>query len=146
MKRVIALFACLLLLVSAFAADDALAKKNKSSNKQRERALYDYASTIHWSEFDKAVAFLDPEWLKEHPVTDLDLARYKQVQVSGYDVRTVTLQPDGSFDQVVEIRLINLNTQTERMITDHQHWRWDVPTKHWWLTTGLPDITASNDD
>lgn len=144
MNRPIALLASLLLLVSAGASDDASAK-NRSSNKLRERALYDYQSTIHWSEFDKAVSFLDPDWLAEHPLTELEMARYKQVQVSGYDVRTKTIEPDGSYDQVVEIRLINLNTQVERAITDHQHWRFDAKAKQWWLTTGLPDITASDD-
>jgi hypothetical protein len=144
MKRSLAVLASLLLLVSV-CASDALAK-NRASNKARARALYDYASTIHWSEFDKAVAFVDPQWLAEHPVTKLDMERYKQIHVTGYDVRTATLQPDGSYDQVVEIRLINVNTQVERSITDHQHWRWDAEGKHWWLTTGLPDITAKDDE
>jgi len=144
MKRSIALLASLMLLISACASDGAAAK-NRGMNKARDRALYDYASTIHWSEFDKATAFVDPEWLKAHPLSKLDMDRYKQVQITGYDVRTVEIQPDGSFDQVVEIRLINVNTQVERQITDHQHWRWDDKAKHWWLTTGLPDITSSDE-
>lgn len=143
MKRPFAVFAILLLVLACASGDVAASKR--SSAKARDRALYDYASTIHWSEFDKAVAFVDPQWLAEHPLTKLDMDRYKQVQVSGYDVRTTEMHPDGSFDQVVEIRLINVNTQVERTITDHQHWRWDAPTKHWWLTTGLPDITADDD-
>lgn len=145
MNRPLALLASFLLLVSACASDDAGAK-NRSMNKQRDRTLYDYASTIHWSEFDKSVAFLDPEWLAEHPLSKLDMDRYKQIHITGYDVRTIEIQPDGSFDQVVEIRLINVNTQVERQITDRQHWRWDATTKHWWLTSGLPDITARDDE
>jgi hypothetical protein len=148
MKRPIALLAVLLLLVSA--CDGVSAKSGKVGsrffNKMRDLALYDYASTIHWSEFDKSVAFLDPQWLAEHPLTKLDMDRYKQIHITGYDVRTTETQPDGGFDQVVEIRLINVNTQVERQITDHQHWRWDAKAKHWWLTTGLPDITARDDD
>jgi hypothetical protein len=146
MKRGIALLASVILLVTVCASDDALAKKkNRKSGKELQRTLYDYSSTVHWSEFDKAVQFLDPAWVAEHPVSDLDMARFKQIQVSGYDVRTTEIEPDGSYDQVVEIRLINVNTQTERMITDHQHWRWDDAAKHWWLTSGLPDVTASDD-
>lgn len=144
MKRPFVLFAILMLFVSACASDGASAR-NRTMNKQRDRTLYEYSSTIHWSEFDKAVVFLDPQWLADHPLSKLDMDRYKQVQVTGYDVRTMEIEPDGSVNQVVEIRLINVNTQVERMITDHQHWRWDATTKHWWLTTGLPDITADND-
>jgi len=140
MKRPFVLLASLLLILAC--ASDGAAARNRSSNKARDRALYDYSSTIHWSEFDKAIAFVDPAWLAEHPVTKLDMDRYKQVQVTGYDVRTSEFLADGSYEQVVEIRLINVNTQVERMITDHQHWRWDAKAKHWWLTTGLPDITA----
>jgi hypothetical protein len=144
MKRPLIVFATLLMLLAG-AGGDASAR-NRSMNKARDRALYDYSSTIHWSEFDKAASFVDPAWLAEHPLTKLDMDRYKQVQITGYDVRTSEIEPDGSYDQVVEIRLININTQVERQITDHQHWRWDAQSKHWWLTTGLPDITASDDD
>jgi hypothetical protein len=143
MKRPLVLLVSLLLML-ACASDGAMAR-NRSSNKARDRALYDYASTIHWNEFDKAVAYLDPLWLADHPLTELDMDRYKQVQITGYDVRTAELEPDGSYDQVVEIRLINIYTQVERVITDHQHWRWDAKSKHWWLTTGLPDITSGNE-
>jgi hypothetical protein len=149
MKRSLAVLASLVLLLSACASDGAAAKSGKIGsrlvNKIRDRALYDYSSTIHWSEFDKAVAFLDPQWLKDHPLSKLDMDRYKQVQITDYDVRTSEIEADGSYDQVVEIRLININTQVERMVTDHQHWRWDAETKHWWLTSGLPDITATGD-
>ena len=145
MNRSLAVLASLLLLLSVCVTEDASAK-NRSSNKARTRALYEYASTIHWSEFDKAIDYVDPLWLAEHPVTKLDMERYKQVHITGYDVRTAVIQPDGSYDQVVVIRLINVNTQVERSITDHQHWRWDAESKHWWLTTGLPDITAHDDD
>ena len=149
MKRSIALLAVLMLLVSACASDGASAKSGKIGsklfNKSRDRALYDYSSAVHWSEFDKAVLFLDPLWLADHPLSKLDMDRYKQVQITGYDVRTSEMEPDGSFDQVVVISLINVNTQVERKITDHQHWRWDAEAKHWWLTTGLPDLTATED-
>jgi hypothetical protein len=26
-------------------------------------------------------------------------------------------------------------------VFDHQTWHWDAKAKHWWLETGLPDIT-----
>lgn len=141
MKRPIAVLVSIMLLL-AFASSDVLAKKG---NKQREVTLHDYAGTIHWNEFDKAAEFLDPEWRMAHPLSALDMARYKQIQITGYDVRSSSIGPDGSYDQVVEIRLINVNTQVERALTDHQHWRWDPTVKHWWLASGLPDITATDE-
>ena len=52
--------------------------------------------------------------------------------------------PDGSMEQSVEIRLINRNTQAERIVMDTQIWRWNEKAKRWWLTTGLPDFTAKS--
>jgi hypothetical protein len=144
MRSRVALCASLIFLLAG-ASGDALAGRH-SMNKQRMVTLYDYSSLIHWSDFDKAEQYLDPQTLADHPITDLDRARYKQVQVSQYDVRTSTIEPDGSYDQVVEIHLFNVHDQVERVVTDHQHWRWDPTAKRWWLTTGLPDITQSDGD
>lgn len=142
MKTKFAAFLAIFVLLVTVGSDDALARKKKG-DKLRESTLYDYEGTVRWSEFDKAAAFLDGAWLVAHPVTALDMSRYKQVRVTGYDVRAKKGNSDGTFEQVVEIRLINVNTQVERTIVDHQIWRWDEPNKHWWLTTGLPDITAA---
>jgi hypothetical protein len=110
--------------------------------KPKGQALDDYGAAIRWSEFDTAQEFLDPVERVKQPLTDLETERLKQIQVTGYDVkRTVTL-PDGSIEQLVEIRLIGKNTQLERTVVDHQHWRWDPDTKQFWLTTGLPDFSA----
>ena len=43
--------------------------------------------------------------------------------------------------QNVEIGLVNINTQAARSVVDHQIWKYDEKQKHWWLMTGLPDIT-----
>jgi hypothetical protein len=43
--------------------------------------------------------------------------------------------------QTVHISLVNNNTQSERSIVDHQTWHYDATGQHWWLTSGLPDIT-----
>ena len=43
--------------------------------------------------------------------------------------------------QTVRISLVNIHTQSERTLTDHQTWHYDEKAKHWWLTSGLPDIT-----
>jgi hypothetical protein len=106
--------------------------------------LFDYSGAIRWSEFERAYDYVDPATRAEHPLTDIDRARYKQVEVTHYEV-TAETQTREADDRQVEIRLINRNTQAERTISYHEHWRWDAKDKRWWLTTGLPDITAENE-
>ena len=110
--------------------------------KQRDMALYEYASAIRWGEFDKAWSFVDPAVRAEHPLSSLESERFKQVQVAGYDVKSSGETADGELLQTVEIHLVNKFTQTERVVTDHQRWRWDVSGKRWWLLSGLPDLDS----
>ncbi|KAA2284746.1 hypothetical protein [Arenimonas fontis] len=105
-----------------------------------EQTLYHYTSAIRWSEFDKALAFVDPQVLERDRPGELDMERYKQYQVSGYEVRSKNTPEEGVYEQVVLIRLVNRHTQTERVVTDRQRWRWDGEAKRWWLVSGLPDI------
>jgi hypothetical protein len=123
------------LAVMAFAAAAlaGCAAVSKSDEKLLEEALETYAAVIRWGNFDEAAAFVDPETLKTHPISTLDLQRYHQVQVTVY-----TEQPI----RHVEIGLVNINTQAARAIIDKQLWRFDAKAKRWWLVSGLPDITA----
>jgi len=108
----------------------------------RDQALYSYVSAVRWSDFNAALAFVDPETLRTRPVTDLESERYKQFQVAGYEVKSASEPGEGQYEQVVELRLVNKNTQVERIITDRQQWRWDAQAKRWWLVSGLPDLDA----
>lgn len=101
-----------------------------------------YGSTLRWGDFQSAAQFIDPQLRAAHPVSKLDLERYQQVKVSEYDNGAGPV-PAGETDvqQTVHISLINIHTQTERSIVDHQTWHYDEKSKHWWLTSGLPDIT-----
>ena len=104
--------------------------------------LYQYVSAVRWSDFDRAVGFIDPKVLEAEPLDPLELERLKQYQVSGYEVRTSSEPAELEYEQVVEIRLVNRHTQAEKVIIDRQHWRWDAESKRWWLVSGLPDLTA----
>jgi hypothetical protein len=86
--------------------------------------------------------FIEPKERAAHPLTPLDMARFKQVRVSQYEEGNGPV-PVGQNEvqQTVQIGLINVNTQTGRTIVDHQTWHYDETSKHWWLTSGLPDIT-----
>lgn len=111
----------------------------------KERALRDtlrsYAGTLRWGDIAQAQVFLDPEYLKKHPLSEVDLARYRQVQVSQYNEHPSVPVSDTEIQQVVEIGVINVHTQNVRSIVDRQTWRYDAKQKRWWLTSGLPDIT-----
>ena len=132
----------LLLLATALAVMLLTACGSMGATKRspRDQALYTYVSAVRWSDFEAAVNFLDPEVRKAKPITDLEMERYKQFQVSGYEVKGATEVAEDRYEQVVEIRIINRNTQVERIITDRQEWRWDAEAKRWWLMSGLPDL------
>ncbi|HXS04965.1 MAG TPA: hypothetical protein VN731_10840 [Rhodanobacter sp.] len=101
-----------------------------------------YGGILRWGDFASAVQFIDPEVRAKHPLTELDLARYKQVRVTEYndDAGPVPISKT-EVQQTVRISLVNIHTQAERSVIDHQTWHYDEKTKHWWLTSGLPDIT-----
>jgi hypothetical protein len=106
------------------------------------KTLNQYASVLRWGDFASAQQFLDPDYREAHPLSPLDLARYTQVRVSSYDDGQGAV-PSGENEvrQVVQINLINNNTQSERTVVDHQTWRYDPATHKWWLMTGLPVIS-----
>lgn len=139
-KWVIVFFACAALL-SAVPVD---AAGKRSQTKQFVATQSKYASSIRWNEFEMAWSHVDPDFRREHPLSDLEKQRFKQIQVTGYEEKSQDILEDGSIEINVEIRLINRNTQSERIISDTQIWRWNPKTKRWWLTTGLPDFTAKS--
>jgi hypothetical protein len=106
-----------------------------------EDTLKMYAATLRWGDMTKGLSFVDPKYLQAHPMSDLDLARYHQVQVTAYNDEPAAPLSDTEVAQVVEIGLVNINTQAARSVIDRQVWRYDEKQKRWWLTTGLPDIT-----
>jgi len=131
----ILLAAALFLLMAACASSG-------SRDDLRDQSLYVYAGAIRWGQIDEALGFVDPEYLKKRPFTALDRSRFDQVRITGYDVKGYEPIGKDELAQVVEIRLVNQHTQTERTVIDRQRWRWDEESRRWWLLTGLPDITA----
>lgn len=133
-------FASSLILVLSVALLAGCASKTRSD--ALTATLTAYGSTLRWGSFESAQQFVDPAVRKAHPLSSMDKSRFKQFRVSDYDDGAGPV-PSGDFDveQTVQIRLINVNTQGERSVIDHQKWHYDAESKHWWLTTGLPDIT-----
>lgn len=103
-----------------------------------------YGALVRWGDMKTAVSFIDPKVLAENPPSALDMARYDLFRISSYDDGAGP-QPGatpGEATQMVRIGLINNRTQAERTIVDKQVWHYDDAGHHWWLESGLPDISA----
>ena len=116
--------------------------------KSRDKALTDtllaYAATIRWGSFEQAESFVSPEYRELHPLTSLELERFKQVRITEYTDTAPMPVSDDEVRQTVEIGLVNVNTQESRTIVDRQVWIYDKKNKVWLLHSGLPDITQRN--
>lgn len=135
MRRILTTLAALATLSLAGCATD-------QRNDMLTTTLNAYASTVRWGDFHAAEQFVDPKTRDSHPVSPLEMSRYEQYKVSGYDEGNgPTPHGDLEVTQVVQINLVNVNTQAERTVTDHQTWHYDETSKHWWLVSGLPDIS-----
>lgn len=130
-----------LLLLAVLALAMLMPASAKSREKVLEETLRTYAATIRWGSIEQAESFVDPKYREAHPLTPLELARYKQVRFTAYNDRAAV--PVGKFEvrQTVEIGLVNVNTQESRTIIDQQVWTYDQKLKVWLLSSGLPDIT-----
>jgi len=135
MRRILSILVVLSVLLLAGCA-------TKTRSDALTTTLKAYGSALRWGDFLSAAQFIDPAVRAAHPLSSLELARYQQVRVSEYDDGAGPV-PTGDFDvqQTATISLVNIHTQSERSVVDHQTWHYDEKTKHWWLTSGLPDIT-----
>jgi hypothetical protein len=135
MRRILSILVVLSVLLLAGCA-------TKTRSDALTTTLKAYGSALRWGDFPSAAQFIDPAVRAAHPLSSLELARYQQVRVSEYDDGAGPV-PAGDFDvrQTATISLVNIHTQSERSVVDHQTWHYDEKTKHWWLTSGLPDIT-----
>ncbi|WP_231118312.1 hypothetical protein [Lysobacter silvisoli] len=128
----------LLVLCLLALAGGAWASK-KSNNLERNQ--YTWSGAIRWGEFEQAQNLIDAGYRKEHPVSALELERYKQVQVTSYrDVGSSMDAKAGIAVRDIEIGVINRHTQAERTVRYREQWRWDPESKNWWLHSGLPDF------
>ncbi len=113
----------------------------KSREKILTETLRTYAATIRWGSIEQAESFVDPAYRAAHPLSQLELDRYKQVRITNYnDTAPVPVNED-EVNQTVEIGIVNVHTQEARDIVDRQVWKYDRKNKVWLLSSGLPDIT-----
>jgi len=132
----------LIVVALAFAALAGCAAVSKGEERLLDETLETYASVIRWGNFEEAASFVDPETLKAHPISPVALERYHQVQVTAYNEQPIRHVGEHEVQQLVEIGLVNVNTQSARSFVDKQVWHFDEKERRWWLVSGLPDITA----
>lgn len=110
-------------------------------NNELDQAQYDWSAAIRWGQFAGARQMIDPEVLKARPLSDLEMQRYAQVRISSYrDVGSSADPEAGTASRSVQIGVINVHTQAERVVAHRETWRYDAVAKRWWNTSGLPDL------
>lgn len=127
-------------LLAALALAACASIASSSQRDALQRAQYDWSAAIRWGDIEGAWTLVDPDYRQAHPLTDLELERYKQVQVSGYRELGAQEAPDGTAMREIEIGVVNRHTQVERSTRYTERWRYDAQAKRWWLVSGLPDF------
>lgn len=108
-----------------------------------DSAQYTWSGAIRWGDFGGARNLVDPAVRDANPMTQLQMDRYDQVQVSSYrDVGGASDTKSGRAMRNIEIGVINRHTMAERTVRYLEQWRWDEEAKAWWLVSDLPDLWA----
>ena len=110
-------------------------------NTQLDLTLIQYEKALRWSGVEQTNQY------RKEPIhfTSRQLAMFKKIKVTGYDV----INTSYAYDQVkqlrvvqlVEIRYVNEDTQVERKFNEQQIWEWDKETDRWWLISPFPKIS-----
>ncbi|MEM1410746.1 MAG: hypothetical protein AAGH19_00195 [Pseudomonadota bacterium] len=126
-----------LMLLAALIAGCVPPKKEKDL----DSTLLKYEQMVRWSQWDAAATMIDPEYLEENPITNLDMERLRLFRVTNYTLRSAAPLGEGNdFTQVVEIRMFNKTQAREKVIVDQQLWRYNEESEVWLLHSGLPNV------
>ncbi len=129
----------ILLLASLFVAGCAMPV---SKTNELDKVQYAYSAAIRWGDFEGAWQLVDPKYREAHPLSELELERFKQIQVSAYRDLAASQPAEGEALREIEIGVVNRHSLAERSTRYTERWRFDPVAKAWWLTVGLPDFWA----
>ena len=129
----------LLLLIALLATATASAGGRGKAN-ALEKAQYAYSAAVRWGDVHGAWALQDPAWRGAHPLADFDIDRWKQIQITSYQVMDSTGGGSDEALRSIEIGIANRNTMAARTVSYRETWHYDAATKTWWVTSGLPDF------
>ncbi len=116
---------------------------NPKRDKSFEVSIKQMEKLVRWSEYEGVMNMIDPEYLAENNITQLDVERLKQFRVTGYTVTQKEMDEDGTlYRQQVLLQMYNTHNPVERSMRWNQEWRYNVETNRWTMHSGLPDLTA----
>lgn len=116
------------------------ATEGKRQTTALERAQYAWTAAIRWGDVAGAWKQLDPDYRSRHALTDLEISRYKLVEVTGYTVVDAnTLGPE-DFERNIDITVVNKKDMSARNVSYVERWHFDAENKAWWVTSGLPNF------
>ena len=136
-RRLLPLLAVFALALAALAGCATTGRMDRGE--ALREAQYAWSAAIRWGDFEGAWTLVDPQYREAHPLTPLELERYKQVQVSAYHELGSTGGQDTAA-RPIEIGVVNRHTQVERSARYLEQWRYDEAAQRWWNTSGLPDL------
>lgn len=110
-----------------------------SKGEALHRAQYDWSAAIRWGDFEGAWTLVDPEYRQQHPLGDIELARYQQIRISAYRDRAARAS-ENTAEREIEIGVINRHTLVQRSVRYTERWRWDEQAQRWWIRDGLPEL------
>jgi hypothetical protein len=102
---------------------------------QLDATLRAYERAVRWGDFQTAFALASQS---EAPLPDF--RRLQNIRITSYDRLG---SPQGNADstrlvQFVEIRYVNVNNMSERVLTDKQEWVYSPSGEHWKLRSAFP--------
>ena len=109
---------CLLLVVAGCAS------VNQQGDKL-DQQQYAWSGAIRWGEVEGATNLIDPKVRDERPVTDLELERWKHIQVTSYrDIGSDRNLEKGTAVREIDIGVMNRHTMAERTVIPVQQPAW----------------------
>lgn len=116
---------------------------NPKRDKSFEVSIKQMEKLVRWSEYEGVMNMIDPDYLVENNITQLDIERLKQFRVTGYTVTQKEMDEDGTlYRQQVLLQMYNTHNPVERSTRWNQEWRYNAETNRWTMHSGLPDLTA----
>ncbi len=132
---------CIRLLTPLLAALLLSACASTKRDQDLDKTLRQYGQAIRFSQFQAALRYHHPDYLREHPVSELDINRLQQFRITGYEAGpSETLEDGNAVRQRVVIKLYNVRRARERSIAQDQLWRYDAEREAWLLHSALPDV------
>ena len=105
-------------------------------------STHGYEARVRWGDFAGALSFVHPSARPDPQRLSFVLQRFEQIRVTGYaPVGRAPSADANTYSVVMELRIVNRHTLTERVLQDRQEWLYEEATGRWWLMTGLPDIS-----